>query len=93
MEKWKNGKQCQVCKQLDYLPFLYNDCKLYYCSEYIRNHDNCCLSKETINNYIVSPLNKCKIDIDINKVNDITYVNNKMEQHIVGNKCHTKTTT
>ena len=93
MELEKKGKHCQVCKQLDYLPFQCNDCKMYYCSEHIRTHNNCISNKDTIKNYIVCPLNKCKIHIDINNANDSVYINNKMDQHIVGNECHTKKST
>ena len=66
---------------------------MYYCSEHIREHNSCISNKDTIKNYIVCPLNKCKIHIDINNANDSVYINNKMEQHIVGNECHTQKST
>ena len=32
------GKHCKECNQLDYLPFLCNDCKKYFCLEHRKNH-------------------------------------------------------
>lgn len=36
------GKQCALCRQLDFLPFQCNDCKKYFCLEHrTKNSHNC----------------------------------------------------
>ena len=32
------GKHCNECNQLDYLPFLCNNCKKFFCVEHRKNH-------------------------------------------------------
>ena len=92
MELEKLGKHCHTCKQLDYLPFKCGDCNNHYCKDHIGNHEGCSIYKETIKNFIECPLNKCKINIDVNRVNEENYLDNIMNDHITSKKCHIKST-
>lgn len=93
MEFCDLGKHCEQCRIQDYLPFICTHCNRYFCKEHMNNHDNCLLTEEqrdSKNNYIVCPLNSCKIQIDISKNNDSEYLNEIVDKHIRENKCLTK---